>query len=242
MQQYLIPRPVGGLGGGAAALVVKQSIDYVTALDIPRDLIDNTLSAFRDALDNEVRTVLSADNLSNAFLTNLSTFTVKIINPIIKLTQHVSSNIGLGGRISINDFGRVELALGRELARLIRSTNYSRAEDLVYALSILIEHDQWVINNVVKYGFDGLMDRINERALNEVGETSAYLMATMFAWYSSTTAVLGIVKEFRRENLDSLAQWSRAYAEELDTYIDTLDLLISDETYKALREEGVIKQ
>ncbi len=241
MQQYLIPRPVGGLGG-AAALVVEQPIDYVTALGIPRDLIDNTLSAFRDALDNGgVRTVLNTDNLSNAFLTNLSTFTVKIINPIIKLTQHVSGNIGLG-RISINDFSRVELALGRELARLIRATNYSRAEDLVYALSILIEHDQWVINNVVKYGFDGLMDRINKRALNEVGETSAYLMATIFAWYSATTAVLGIVREFRRENLNALAQWSRAYAEELDAYIDTLDLLISDETYETLREEDVIKQ
>ncbi|WP_048056986.1 hypothetical protein [Vulcanisaeta moutnovskia] len=153
LQQYLIPRPVGL--GGAAALVVEKSIDYVTALGIPRDLMDSALSAFRDVLDNEVRTVLSADNLSNAFLTNLSTFTVKIINPIIRLTQYVSSNIGLG-RISINDFSRAELGLGRELTRLIRSTNYPRAEDLIYALSILIEHDQWVIDNMVRYGF--LMD------------------------------------------------------------------------------------
>ncbi len=184
---------------------------------------------------------MNADNLSNAFLTNLLTFTVKIINPTIKLTQYVSSNIALG-RISINDFSRVELELGKELARSIRSTNYPRAEDLIYALSILIEHDQWVMDNMVRHGFDGLMSRINKRALNEAGEASAYLMATMFAWYSATNAVLGIVKEFRRENLDTLAQWSRAYAEELDAYIDTLDLLISDETYKALREEGVIKQ
>ncbi|WP_460172818.1 hypothetical protein [Vulcanisaeta sp. JCM 14467] len=235
--QHLVPKPIGL--GGTVALTVGQFSDYVAALGVPRDLMDYVMRAFKDALDREVRTVLNSTDLTNEFLLDLSMFTNRVINPMIRLTQELANGIVFRG-ISVDDFNKAELAIGKELAKLIRSTNYPYAEDLVYALSILIEHDHWVINNVARYGFNGLLSRINERALNEAGDTSVYLMATAFAWYSATAAVLGLIKEFRGVNRDALAQWSRAYAEELNAYIDTLDLLINDETYKTLKEEGVI--
>ena len=206
---------------------------------ISRDLMDYVMKAFKDALDNEVRTVLNPTDLTNEFLLDLPIFTNRIVNLMIRLTQEVTSGIALG-RVSMNELSRVKLGISRELAGLIRSTNYSRAEDLVYPLSMLIEHDLWVMDNVARYGFNGLLVRINERTLNEVSGASAYLMAIAFAWYSVTAAVLGLVRGFRETNRDVLAQWSRAYANELSAYVDTLDLLINDETRGVLREEGVI--
>lgn len=239
LQQYLVPKPVGLVG--TAAISMGRLGDYATALGISNDLVGNITNAFKDALDNEVYAVLNAEDVTNTFLINLPIFTGRVINLMIRSTQDVVRGISLS-KISINDFNRAELAISRELARLIRSTNYPHAEDLVYALSMLIEYDLWVVNNVVRYGFNEVISRINERALNEAGEASAYLMATAFAWYSSTSAVLGMVREYREGNRDLLARWSREYADELDAYIDTLDLLINDETYEALVEEGVIKQ
>ncbi len=54
--------------------------------------------------------------------------------------------------------------------------------------------------------------------------------------------MLGTVEEYREVNRDKLTKWSREYAEGLDAHIDTLDLLINDEAYEMLKEEGIANQ
>ena len=88
--QHLVPKPIGL--SGTVALTVGQFSDYVTALGIPRDLMDYVMRAFKDALDDEVRTVLNSTDLTNEFLLDLSTFTNRVVNFMIGLTQEV----GLG--------------------------------------------------------------------------------------------------------------------------------------------------
>jgi hypothetical protein len=54
-------------------------------------------------------------------------------------------------------------------------------------------------------------------------------------------AVLNMVDTYKKENLSTLILWAKSYASELDLYLDTLDVFLSDETYKGLISEGIIK-
>jgi len=67
-------------------------------------------------------------------------------------------------------------------------------------------------------------------------------MYLTFTWLSSTAALLGIVKNYREENRDKMAQWRREYANEVEDYIDTLDILVKDEVYEKLAELGIVKR
>ena len=126
--------------------------------------------------------------------------------------------------------------LARHTARLLRNTGYEHAEDLVYGLSIMIEYDLWLVEKVVKLGLEELLEKLSERALTEALEISSYLRYLGFAWISATTAILGIIKEYKVENRDTLSQWCREYAEEIDSYIDTIDTLLDDEAYEVIKK------
>ncbi|WP_054854436.1 hypothetical protein [Vulcanisaeta distributa] len=219
--------------------MIKPMEEYVGRIGISKELFREVTDALNDITRNEVYTLLNAQDLANTLLTILPQFTVKITQPLIKATQTIANSLS-AGKLTVNELRSIEVRIGRELANGLRSTGHPQAEDLVQVLSTLIEHDLWVTEALSRYGYDGLIRRINERALNETTEETAYLMATLLTWHSATTATLNLIKEYKETNRDTLTKWAAAYAEELDTYIDTLDMLINDEAYETLKEERII--
>jgi len=128
------------------------------------------------------------------------------------------------------------------LAEVIRGSGYRYAENLVYGLGALVDRDMWVLDKVSRYGIEGVVGRLVERSLETFLSFTGYTMYLAFAWTSATAAVLGLVKEFRETNRDTLAAWCRKYAEKVENHIDTLDLLLDDEVYGDLAELKIIKK
>jgi hypothetical protein len=194
------------------------------------------MKAVDTAVRYEVSQALRFDNLPKVFPKLTRRFWSRVELYISVITDRVFDNV-----VSLEDlkeFREVEMDLARHTARLLRNTGYEHAEDLVYGLSIMIEYDLWLVEKVIKLGLDELLEKLSERALTEILEASSYLRYLGFAWISATTATLGIIKEYKVENRDTLSQWCREYAEEIDSYIDTIDTLLDDEAYEIIKNLG----
>ncbi|MGB9760802.1 MAG: hypothetical protein ACPLZG_13310, partial [Thermoproteota archaeon] len=139
------------------------------------------------------------------------------------------------------EFNKLLKELYSTLAKELRATGYENVEDLVYATSIVFDHDLWVIDRIREVGIEAFMNKLIERAPRELYETSGYYLYLLFSLFSSMAAVLNMVDTYKKENLSTLILWAKSYANELDLYLDTLDMFLSDETYKELMSEGIIK-
>jgi len=107
-------------------------------------------------------------------------------------------------------------------------------------MSILIDRDIWVIEKMSKYGLEELIKKLIERAKEiSIGFINTTINLT-FAWLSAISAILNIVKKYNEENLNKIIDLSLELSKELDSYLDTLDLLLDDETYEELRELKLI--
>jgi len=110
----------------------------------------------------------------------------------------------------------------------------------VYAMSVLVDRDIWILRKTAELGFENLVKKLIERDLRLVLEFANYTAYLTFAWISATSVVLHIVEEYRRENLNTLTSWSKTYAEEVESYLDTMNILLDDKTYEEiLRLEAV---
>ncbi len=148
------------------------------------------------------------------------------------MPSHLNKNI-------LEEFISLEEEIATLLAKLIRSSRYKHAENLAYGLSAFVNHDLWVLRKISGLGFEGFVKRLVGRGSKEFMEFIGYTMYLTFTWAASTVAVLGIVREYREENRDALAQWCKSYAREVEDYLDTLDILVNDEVYEELVELDV---
>ena len=217
-------------------------VELVGAAKRFRELVGEELAKELDrvldeALANEVYRALNSDDLEREFPELVVRFWARISLPLIELNTRLSRAPGAAELVK-----GVELDLGKVLAKVIRGSGYRYAENLVYALSVLIDRDVWVLDKVSRYGVEAVAKRLTERGLEPLLNLTGYTMYLTFAWVSATAAVLGLVKEFREGNRDVLAMWCREYAKEVESYIDTLDLLLDDEVYTDLVELGVVKR
>lgn len=130
-----------------------------------------------------------------------------------------------------NKVAYAEKALAKAFAEILRASGYERSEDLVYAMSVLIDRDLWVLMKLAELGIENLVKKLVERDLSLVLEFSDYTVYLTFAWFSATSAVLHIVENYKRENVNTLTSWSRTYAEEVEDYLDTMDVLLDDEAF-----------
>lgn len=194
----------------------------------------------REAVKEEVSAALNDPNLEETFGWYMVAFAFRIMSPLVRSSLHVLRGLETVENEDVEELVREEETMYKRLAEEIRATGYKHAEELVYGLSVIADHDVWVLRKVKKYGIEGLLRRLGERALMETVEASRCLAALLFTWFSATAALFNLVDKFREENRDTLAKWSKELAEELDAYIDTLDLLISDEDYEALKEVGLV--
>jgi len=194
---------------------------------------------FSEALRNEVSRALSTDKLEHEIHLLVEKFWARIAFPLAELTQSMLSPID---RITLGGFIDLEEKLGIALTRLIRRSGYEFAEDLVYGLSVLIDRDRWIIEKVFELGIDEFIKRVIDRDPKAFMEFATYTMYLTFTWVASTAALLGIVKNYKDDNRDKMAQWCREYAKEVEDYIDSLDILVKDDVYEELLELGIVKR
>jgi len=214
--------------------VVKRFKEF-----IGEDLVRELDRVFSEALRNEVSRALSTDKLEHEIHLLVEKFWARIALPLAELTQSILSYID---RTTLDEFIDLEEKLGIALTKLIRRSGYEFAEDLVYGLSVLIDRDRWIIEKVSELGVEGFIKRVIDRDLKAFMEFATYTMYLTFTWVASTAALLGIVKNYRDENRDKIAQWCRGYAKEVEDYIDTLDILVKDDVYEELLEFGIVKR
>lgn len=214
--------------------VVKRFREFIGE-DLARELD----RVFSEALRNEVSRALNSDKLEHELHVLVERFWARIALPLAELTQSVFS---YADRSVLSEFIDLEEKLGVALARLIRKSGYRFAEDLIYGLSVLIDRDRWVIERAAELGVDGFISRVVDRDPKAFMEFASYTMYLTFTWVASTAAVLDVVKKYREENRDKIAQWCKKYAKEVEDYIDTLDILVKDDVYEELVELGIVKR
>lgn len=223
----------GDIDAGDVLSVVKAFRDLVGG-----EILDKLGKLFDEALRDEIHRALNIDHLEREFPMLVEKFWARLALPLIELSYKAYTSNALAPK----RLREVEEELAKAVARKLRLSEYERVDDLLYALSVLVDRDLWIIDRVAELGLEGLVKRFIDRALDVVLQLVGYTTYLAFAWTSASTAVLGIAKEYKRENRDLLAAWCREYAKEIEEYLDTLDLLLDDELYSDLQGLGVIKR
>ena len=194
--------------------------------EVIQDLV-NRLEAGRE----EIEKVLNSKDLEKDFPLLSISFFFKIAQPLFKISLILKERSEC-----VEDLKKLALIM----AKVLRESSHPRKEDLIYLMSILIDRDIWVIEKMSKYGLEELIKKITERAKDiSIGFINAAINLT-FAWLSAISAILNIVKKYNEENLNKIIELSLELSKELDSYLDTLDLLLDDETYEELRELKLI--
>jgi len=225
------------IGEGIGVTDVLNTIKRLKGF-VSTEALEKLDKSFNEALRNEIHEVLNTDNLEQNFPMLVEKFWARIALPLIEL----SNTIYTLDAEDLRKFREVEEELARAVAKLLKNSNYNYADNLIYALSTLVDRDLWVLDKISELGFNALIKKIIDRALDVVLQFSGYTMYLTFAWVSSTAAVLGIARECKERNRDILAIWCQEYAKEINSYLDTLDLLLDDEVYEDLVELGIIRR
>ena len=212
------------------SLALTRSFDHTLAERLRNMLGDTTekiAKALEESLSSEIAQALNTKNIEKDFPTLAEKFWLRISLPLLELNQKITPLPS----DKLKELMELEKEAARETAKLIRDTGYRYAEDLVYGLSAMIDYDAWLLEKLSQFGLEKLADTLRHRGLQETLQISIYTRYLLFAWISATSALLKLLEEYREENRDALAKWSRTYAEEVEAYIDTLDTLLDDEAY-----------
>lgn len=216
--------------------------DVLIAVNKFRELVGDEIfkrldKVFNEALSDEIFKALNTDDLEHEFSTLVEKFWARLALLLVELSTSVYTNKSV-----LKALRSVEEELAKAIAKALKLSGYEYADNLVYALSALVDRDLWIIDKVAELSFEELVKKLTDRALDTVIQLAGYTMYLAFAWISASVAVIGIAKKYRERNRDMLATWCREYAREVEEYLDTLDLLLDDEVYNDLRELRVIER
>ncbi|MFZ8830493.1 MAG: hypothetical protein ACO2OO_03535, partial [Candidatus Aenigmatarchaeota archaeon] len=207
----------------------KEAIYKLEEL-LEKEVIQDLVNRF-EAGREEIEKVLNSKDLEKDFPLLSISFFFKIAQPLFKISLILKERSEY-----IEDLKKLALIM----AKVLRESSHTRKEDLIYSMSILIDRDIWVIEKMSKYGLEELIKKLIERAKEiSIGFINTTINLT-FAWLSAISAILNIVKKYNEENLNKIIDLSLELSKELDSYLDTLDLLLDDETYEELREIKLI--
>lgn len=170
--------------------IIKRFKEFVST-----ETLEKLDKSFNEALRNEIYEVLNADRLEQDFPMLVEKFWARIALPLIEL----SNVIYVLNVEALKKFREVEEELAKVLAKLLKNSDYSYADNLIYALSTLVDRDLWVLDKIYELGFNTLIKKIIDRAFDVVLQFSGYTMYLTFAWVSSTAAVLDIAKEYKEK-------------------------------------------
>jgi hypothetical protein len=212
-------------------------VAYFLREGVGRGLSIKLTKVFTGALKNEVANILNSTEAGSAFPHLSAKFWARMALPMLEFNEAIFSSPALLDEFIIN-----VKELSKITAKLMRKSEYRKIEDLVYGLATLVDHDRGVAGKISATGFDDLARKLSERALETTLSFAQCSMDLAFAWVSAASAALGVVREYRRENMDYLAGLCRELANKLDSYMETLDMVVDDELYEDLVRLGVVEK
>jgi len=171
------------------------------------------------------------EELERRFTETLPVFTFHVMSTILPL----SSDLLLGAenedfRLRLKRLMDLEKRLFGELKPLLeeKAVSYGLDPDaVVRAHAAAIDYDLWAISSVLEVGFNGFLKRLSERARAEAEALVGYLYSLLYVMMCTDLVLLREAPR-RRDTLEKLVGWGSGYAEEVEGYLDTLSLLVSD--------------
>ena len=97
----------------------------------------------------------------------------------------------------------------------------------------IIDYDLWAFSAILESGLEGFLAKLSERAEEETG----ILVELFFRLVYAAMCIYLVLLEdapHHRDTLKALVRLGSSYAEEVEDYLDTLSLLVNDESYRAL--------
>ena len=165
---------------------------------------------------------------------NLASFTYYLVYAL----EPISSSLLLGEGIGrLKELGRLEAEAFGDVKRLVEERAKEKGVDagpVVKAHAAAVDYDLWLIGSVLEVGLEGLIGGLAERAGEEVEGMVRSLYSLFYALMAVDSALFKDAP-YRRESLGELVALCSTYAEEVEDYLDTLSLLVSDEAYEACR-------
>jgi hypothetical protein len=205
---------------------------------IESDVFRELTKAVKSSIKYEIFEALTTEDLTKTFQPLTEKFWLRLALPMFDINQKLFS---LNAE-KLSEFKKLEEDMAYEIVELLRHSGYKYSENLIFGLSTMVDYDIWLLEKISKLKFEGFVKKLWERALEEILQLSGCLRYLFFAWASATSATLKLIERYKEENRDTLAQWCKTYAEEVEIYIDTLDTLLDDETYKIIEELGIVRK
>ncbi len=193
---------------------------------------------FNEAVREEISKGLKTDRLEVEFELLAERFAARLSSVLAELGFKL---LGSVNRRMVDSIREAEVEVASEIASAIRSSGYGRGEDLIRALAVMVEYDLWLLDRVSRHSLQEFTFKVFTRAREAALGLTHALSRLHFAVAAALAALMGIIREYRPENLDYLVSQALKYAEEVDLYMDTLDVILDDEAYKEASELGAIE-
>ena len=207
---------------------------------VPRELVEITEKVFsseliniyrrvlREALEHEISMILTLDSLDKRkvakcaliFLSRLveSEVIFKCVDTIEVLAKFYREDLR-------QVYSSVRDYLIREIVERLR---YVYSEDVVYAISALLDRDLWIIDKVRRLGVKSLVSVFRRKAgymlamFNDVSITLTFIVVSILAGLLHAVP-MSIMQKIRKENINELVRWGRKLAEDLSELMELLD-------------------
>ncbi len=108
--------------------------------------------------------------------------------------------------------------------------------DLEHPLAMIFEYDLWIMGKLSEMEIEDLLMLISTRARKEFEGLIQHLVCLLYASTACISVLSGRVERYNTDTLKLLVEWSKSYGREVDAYIDTVNTLITDEYFEAIRD------
>jgi len=231
----------------------RRALIFPLILSVGRSInvdgIDEAIEKFREFIGGEITIdvidyeIVKALNMDVDFLPyDLYSLVQYFRSRVLQLMINFSNILKSSDKRVLKVSKEIMESIARGVAERIRLSRSRHVDNLIYALSILIDRDIWFIDKVLELGIIDLADKLVTRALYLLDDFVEYSIRLAFAWVSATASILGIAKEYKDKNVDELASLSRRYADRVEEYLDVLDMLIDDDIYRDLIKLGIVER
>ena len=188
------------------------------------ELVELYCKIINEALRSEIYHALNIEDLENKFTLLALKFWHRLTDPeIVFKSKEVMEKMSRS--FSVDEIKRSYDKIASQLIAEIRKTGYKHSDDVIYAISSLLNRDLWIISKIEELGLEKFPSIILEEACQEFLELTVMVAFTLFSTTSALAALLRKV-EHREDNLDKLVRQGRVYAENLDKFIDSLDTIL----------------
>ena len=109
-----------------------------------------------------------------------------------------------------------------------------KVEVLIDVTATLFDYDLWVLGKIKEYGLGGFMKKL-ENYKDVVTEMVSHLLQAHHAYFITLYGVLSSRENYKLENLNKAVSLAWKHCQELDDYVDTVNILITPNLYEEVK-------